>query len=218
MKIICIKSLLSILVFTVIFAYPFITYAQGSDGEKEIIYLKVNNASSGFYKPATNSYSGGTFPSYSFRIGEDGKSNSVGFTGSALRPYLEGNPEALAELDRFKKKRNGMLTGIGIFVAGGALTAIIGVNEGTGEFTRDFQTGEMVEKQKIKPGGILGIGVMLTGIIVTGVNGSGATKHVVKAVEIYNEGISPTSTSLLNIKIAPEINPSMIGAGFKFSW
>ncbi len=192
--------------------------AQDNEGADEIIYLKVNNASSGFYNPATNSYSGGSFPSYYFRIGEDGKSTSVGFTGSALRPYLEGNPEALTELDRFKKKRNGMLTGVGIFVAGGALTAIIGVNEGTGEFTRDFQTGEMVEKQKIKPGGIIGIGVMLTGIIVAGVNGNGATKHVVKAVEIYNEEISPTSTSSLSIKIAPKINTSMIGAGFKLSW
>tara|TARA_R110000868_G_scaffold378658_3_gene644177 strand:+ start:36365 stop:36994 length:630 start_codon:yes stop_codon:yes gene_type:complete len=208
------KSLLSFIIFLTL---PILSFAQASDSTKKNIFLKVNNATSGFYNPAINSYSGGSFPSYFFRIGEDGKSTNIGFTGSKLRPHLIGNLEALAELDRFKKKKNGIVAGLGVFALGGVLTAVIGVNEGTGKFTRDFQTGEQIEKQKIKPGGIFGIGVMLTGIVITGVSGNGATKHVVRAVEIYNNGIAP-KTSQLKISISPRINYSTLGGGITLAW
>lgn len=195
---------------------PISIFAQDNNNisstNKEIIYLKVNNASSGYYNPATNMHSGGTFPSYNFRVGESDNSRSVGFNGSNLRPYLAGNLEALKELDTFKRKRSWMVGGIGIMAAGGIIVAVNGVSTGTGQYTTDFRTGERVEKEEITAIGVFGLGVMIGGLIVTGVNGNGATKHVVRAVEIYNKGLSNYETTV-SLKLRPQLNPHYAGVG-----
>lgn len=192
---------------------PSLLLAQATNNDKEIIYLKVKEASSGNLNPATGMNSGGSFPSYSFRVGREGSFQGVGLNGSKLRPYLLGDSEALAELDKFRSKRNWMVGGIGILLAGGIYIASVGLTEGTGSYTRDYQGGTLdpVEKQEITSSGIFGIGVMVGGLIITAVNGIGATKHVVNAVELYNSNISKTNSSL-NLNISPTINLNLVGA------
>ena len=80
-----------ILLFT-----PSLLLAQATKSDKEIIFLKVKEASSGSFNSETGMNSGGSFPSYSFRVGREGSFQGVGFTGSKLRRYLSGNPQALA--------------------------------------------------------------------------------------------------------------------------
>lgn len=181
--------------------------------KKEVIFLKVKEASSGYFNPATGMNSGGSFPSYSFRVGRDGIYKGVGFNGSNLRPHLIGDSEAIAELDKFRSKRNWMIGGIGILLAGGIYIASVGVTEGTGSYTRDYQGGTLkpVEKQKITTEGIFGISLMVGGLIITAVNGIGATKHVVNAVELYNSNISNTQRTS-NIKVSTILNSQLIGA------
>ena len=63
---------------------PSLLLVQVINNDKEIIYLKVKEASSGNLNPATRMNSGGSFPSYSFRVGRDGIYKGVGFNGSNL--------------------------------------------------------------------------------------------------------------------------------------
>lgn len=191
--------------------------AQVPDSSAKKIYLTVKGATSGFYDPSTGMTSGGSFPSYSFKIGEDGRIQEVGFSGGALRPYLEGNPDAIAELDIFKKRRNNMMLGIGIFVGGGIYLAINGVTEGTGEFTFDPRENKQVEKQQITTNGVVGIGIMITGLIVTAANGIGATKHIERAVEIFNSDLAPKTTAY-KIQLKPKLDQTMLGGGLSITW
>jgi hypothetical protein len=197
-----------ILLFT-----PSLLLAQATKSDKEIIFLKVKEASSGSFNSETGMNSGVSFPSYSFRVGREGSFQGVGFNGSKLRPYLSGNPKALAELDKFRSKRNFMITGVGLLIGGGIYVASNGVTEGTGSYTRDYQGGTLdpVEKQEITSSGIFGISLIVGGLIITAVNGIGATKHVVNAVELYNSNISKTNSSI-NLNISPTINLNLVGA------
>lgn len=211
--------LISFFVFTLICSGSLLaqTGSTESEGTDEIIYLKEKSASAGFYNPATNMNSGGSFPSYTFRIGENGETLPVGFYGDNLRPYLLGNEAALAELDTFKKKRSWMLGGVGIVALGAVTVAITGINEGTGEYTFDPRSGSRTEKQKLKPAGLVGVGIMITGLVVSATNGIGATKYVVRAVEVHNNRTSPKPVSTV-LRIAPKVNTSMAGIGITLSW
>jgi len=62
--------------------------------------------------------------------------------------------------------------------------------------------------------------VALTGIIVAGVNGNGATKYVERAVKAYNKDLGVSydeEQTVMKINFNPIITPDFVGAGFKLS-
>ena len=132
--------------------------------------------------------SGGTSVSYSFRVG-DGPEQSAGFTGAGLRPALASNPEALAELGRFRSKRVRSTIGASVLVGGVVTALIIGINDPTGERVFDPRTGQTVDKTTPNAVAFVPIGIGIVGLFYAGANYTGASRHIERAVTIYNDGV-----------------------------
>lgn len=191
--------------------------AQESETRKKPIQLKSKSATAAYYSPGFG-YTGGSEPSYIYRVGYFGIEKKVSYFGDNLRDEIKDNPEALKQMNIFAKKRKNMVTGYVVAGSGMILTAF-GL-EKTGQQTFDPRTGQYQDKYGLKPIGIMGLGMAFTSIIVAIVNGSSTTKHIENAVEAYNKGLDITSEegeAVMKINFAPTINPSFIGAGFKVS-
>lgn len=208
------KAIIILLFFT----FTSSLYAQQTETLKKPIQLKSKSATSGYYSPGFG-YTGGSEPSYIFRVGNFGIEKKVSYFGDNLKEIVKDNPEALAHMNSFAKKRKNMVTGYVMSVGGVILTVALGA-EKTGEQSFDPRTGQNEDKYAIKPIGFVGMGMALTGIIVAAVNGNGATKYVENAVEAYNKGLDLTSKegeTVMKINFVPTINSNFIGAGFKLS-
>ncbi len=207
-----------LLIFPLLLVFCVNAVAQQADStEKKPIQLKSKSASSGYYSPGFGQ-TGGSVPSYTFRVGYYGIEQKVSYFGDNLREIVKDNPEALAHMNTFAKKRKGMVTGF-IMAGSGVLLTAVGL-EKTGEQTFDPRTGQNEDKYGLKPIGIVGIGMAFTGIIVAAVNGNGATKYIENAVKAYNKGLGINSydgETALRINFSPQITPDYIGAGFKVS-
>ncbi|GEM_PF-2047263 len=209
---------------TVITFFSFLLFstsiiAQESDTKttKKPIQLKSKSASAAYYSPGFG-YTGGSNPSYIYRVGYFGIEQKVSFFGDNLREEVKDNPEALEQMNIFAKKKKNLVAGYVVAGSGIVLTAF-GL-EKTGQQTFDPRTNQYQDKYGLKPIGIMGMGMAFTGIIVAIVNGSSATKYIENAVEAYNNGLDLTSeegTTVMKINFAPTINPNFVGAGFKVS-
>jgi hypothetical protein len=218
-------KLLTVLSFLSFFVFNATLYAQEAEQEteKKPIQLKSKSATAGYYSPGFNGmgggFSGGSEPSYTFRVGNFGIEQKVSYFGDNLKEIVKDNPDALAHMNTFAKKRKNMVTGYVISVGGVVLAVALGA-EKTGEQSFDPRTGQSGDKYAIKPIGIVGIGVALTGIIVAGVNGNGATKYVERAVKAYNKDLGVSydeEQTVMKINFNPIITPDFVGAGFKLS-
>jgi len=213
-------KLIFALTLSILLSFNGVLFGQETEKQtaKKPIQLKSKSATAAYYSPGFG-YTGGSEPSYVFRVGYFGIEKKVSYFGDNLKEIVKDNPEALAHMNTFAQKRKNMVTGYVMSVGGVLLTVALGT-EKTGDQTFDPRTGQNEDKYAIKPIGIVGVGMALTGIIVAAVNGNGATKYVENAVEAYNKGLDLTSEegeTVMKINFAPTINPSFVGAGFKVS-
>jgi len=137
----------------------------------KVIFLKQTNWVSVASGATTN-------VNYSFKVGEKGEEVSAGFLGGGLRPFLSSNPRALAELDKFSSKRSTSMVGYTGVFAGLGVAMAIGLNK-----TKD--NGD----KTINPPALIGIGMMITGLIVGGSNYFGASQYMYNAIDIYNSDL-----------------------------
>ncbi len=155
-----------------------------------------------------------TSVSYSFRVG-DGPEQSAGFTGGGLRPALASSPEALAELDRFRRKRTQSVIGGAVLLAG-VVAAGLTINEPTGERVFDPRTGRNEPKNQLNPVGLIPLGVGIAGLIYAGANYTGSSRHIQRAVALYNDGVAGRGRTAL--AVAPSLGLSGPGVQLSLSW
>jgi hypothetical protein len=141
---------------------------------------------------------------YRFKVG-DGDIHGAGYFGNGLRKYINSNPQAIQEMDKFKSKRVMSVVGYGGMVVFIDIGAAIGLNEDTGERVYNPRKDEYINKKKGKPEGLTFMGLAMFSLIMGGANYFGASKHLINAVEIYNEKQDEKSPRL-NFKLTPEIN------------
>ncbi len=141
--------------------------------------------------------------SYSFTVGQDKKIQHAGYFGDGIRPFLETNPKAVAELDKFKTRRIVSVCGYaGVFVFGGIGLAI-GLNEGTGEMEYDPRKGKMIEKQEPKPAGLAFIGLSVVSLIVGGYNYFSAADYMINSVRVFNSNLVSDNNSKFKFNVNP---------------
>lgn len=156
-----------------------------------------------------------TSVSYSFRVG-GGPERSAGFTGSGLRSALASNPEALAELARFRSKRVQSVIGGAVLAAGVAGTFAVGINKSTGERVFDPRTGRNEERSEINPVGFIPLGIGVAGLIYSGANYTGSGRHIQRAVAIYNGAVSGQGGAAASAGLT--FGPSGTGVRLALSW
>ncbi|MEP1306077.1 MAG: hypothetical protein ABJK11_15875 [Balneola sp.] len=184
---------------------------------KKPIQLKSKSATAGYYTPEFG-YSGGSTPSYTFRVGYFGIEQKVSHYGDNLKEIVKDNPEALKQMNIYARKRKNMVVGA-VIGGSGIILVALGL-EKTDEQAFDPNTGQLEDRYGFKPIGIVGMSIAVTGFVIAAVNGSGATKYIERAVKAYNKGLDLTSEegeTVMKINFAPTINPSFVGAGFKVS-
>ena len=150
---------------------------------------------------------------YSYRVG-DGPERSAGFTGAGLRPALASNPEALAELDRFRSKRVQSVVGGTVLVAGVATSVALGINKPTGETVFDPRTGRNEPRSQINAAALVPLGVGVVGLIYAGATYAGSGRHIQRAVTIYNDGVSGGARAT----VGPALGASGGGVRLAVSW
>ena len=146
--------------------------------------------------------------SYSFRVG-DGPETSAGYFGNGLRPAVASNPEAAAELGRFRSRRVQSVVGYGVVFGGVATSLAMGINEPTGERVYDPRTGETVDKNRINTAALVPLGVAVVGLIYGGANYSASGRHISRAVALYNDGLSVRAGSGPDLRVAPEVGAAV---------
>ncbi|ALW84662.1 hypothetical protein AUC43_05945 [Hymenobacter sedentarius] len=117
---------------------------------------------------------------------------SAGFFGQKLRPYLAGNPEALAHLDDYRRQKTIFL--IDRLVAIGAF-GLYG--------QQIFAHGEAVyfnDTQKAA------IGVFATSVLATVLINRNTNTHLLRAVTAYNAGVA-------HIRGWQRLQPTTVGLG-----
>ena len=163
-----------------------VMYSQSGTTKEQITLVKVTWGYSG------NHHSTQYF-AYEFQVG-NGEFKNVGGTGKALRPYLLSYPEALKELDIFKRKKMISFVGGGAGVIGGALF-LYGFSHPPDRTTNSAPTtGISSESPLLIVGGIM----LLSGFSVKFYLKNNANKHLIKSIDEYNKSVA--SSLLLRIK------------------
>ena len=142
---------------------------------------------------------------------------SSGYTGGGIRASLADNPEATAELNRFRSKRVQSIVGASILGAGVVTGVAMGINEPTGERVFDPRTGRTVNKTTINTTALIPVGIGVLGLIYGGVQYSTSHPHLFNAVAIYNDGISPPGSDL-SLAIRPSVGLETVGATLAVRW
>lgn len=125
--------------------------------------------------------------------GVDGDNyKTAGFFGQNLRPYLAGNPEALAHLDDYRRQKTLFL--IDRLVAVGAFGLYGQQILGNGE-RRYFNSTQQVA-----------IGVFAASLLASTVINRNTNSHLQRAVTAYNTGLAHHS-------VWPRLRPTAIGLG-----
>jgi hypothetical protein len=123
--------------------------------------------------------------------GVDGNNyQSAGFFGQKLRPYLASNPEAVANLDKYRRQKTLFL--IDRLVAVGAFGLY-----GQQILARD-------ERQYFNSTQQVAIGVFAASILATVFINANTNSHLQHAVSSYNAGVSHSS-------VWPRLRPAAVG-------
>ena len=117
---------------------------------------------------------------------------TAGFFGQNLRPYLAGNPEALAHLDDYRRQKTLFL--IDRLIAVGAFGLYGQQILGNGE-RRYFNSTQQVA-----------IGVFAASLLASTVINRNTNSHLQRAVKAYNTGLA-------HQRVWPRLRPAAIGLG-----
>ncbi len=156
--------------------------------------------------------------SYAFKIGDEKKIRNAGYFGNGIRPFVESNPEALAEWSKFKKKRVVSVIGYTGTFAFMGLGLAIGLNKDTGEQVYDPREGKTINKKSPKPLGLTMIGLSVVSLIVGGYNYFSAGNHMIESVQIYNSNLTSDNSSKIEYKLLPEIRSDKALISLHISW
>ena len=146
----------------------------GMQAEAQVLELQQTTYTT--YDMSTGATS--THPFKKFRFREKGESSyrRVGSNGNRLKPYFEGNQDALNELKKYKTKRT-IATFSGIAAIGSF--AIFAV-----ENLSDTEVGDPGDEGP-KSTGLLGVTVGL--VIIDYIFAATSNKHIINAVQKHNE-------------------------------
>lgn len=191
-------------------------FAQTRDSSyvKDYIYQYSDGDFYYYTDPVTSMPQMGT-NSRSYFVVND-KEYKIDFFGNNLRPFVENNPSALAELDKMKSKRTVSVVGGVVTVIGLGVALANGPTKPTGETTFNPGTGGVQDKEELTSGGAVGLGIMAFGVILALTTGPSAGKHADKAIKIHNETLM--ASKQVSYRVLPLINSDQIGLGFRISF
>ncbi len=142
-----------------------------------------------------------------FKVG-NGIWHSVGFAGGNLRPFIEGNAEAVRHLNAYRARRAAQVGG---FVAAGLGIglAVAGAEKGGERYNPQTQQTESL--YRFSAVGVAGLAMVGVGTLVGIFSGKGARKHVVRAVDAYNDDVQQ-HRSRARLHVVPSVRPGGVGA------
>ena len=194
---------------------PTLAFSQKSDTSYVENYIYQHSKGSFSYSTDANGIPTMTQNSTNYFVVNDVE-YKIDFFGNNLRPFVADNPDAVAELDKMKAKATTAIVGGGITILGLGIALANGPTEPTGETVFDPRTGKRENKEKITPGGALGMGIMGLGVVIALVSGPGSGKHAHRAIDIYNKDLMASKST--SFTLAPVFQTNQVGLGIRLSF